>query len=94
MVEFDGSHIREIFSHLDTKFRAVLGARFAELGGLGAKRDIDPAFAFITVYMIFYQYFVLAKLFGAEETFGRRSDREVVEDLVHLFQSGLARRSR
>lgn len=89
VVEFDGSHIREIFSRLDAKFRAVLGARFRKLGKLGPKRTIDPAFAFVAVYMAFYQYFILTKLFGAEETYGPRADAQVVADLAELFRHGL-----
>ena len=92
VVEFDGAHIREIFSKLDTKFRAVIGTRFDAIAGqLG---DIDPAFAFIAVYMSFYQYFILTKLFGAKATYGKRSDRQVVEQLSTLFLDGLRPRKR
>ena len=89
VVEFDGTHIREIFSHLDDKFRAVLRTRFERLGGLGPRGNIDPAFAFVAVYISLYQYFMLTKLFGAKATYGARSDREVVGDLVTLFTDGL-----
>jgi AcrR family transcriptional regulator len=94
VVEFDGRHIREIFSHLDRKFDAVLGDRFRALGGLGPRRSIDPAFAFIAIYMSFYQYFILTRLFGAKGTYGDRSDREVVADLARLFLGGMARSGR
>ncbi len=65
VVEFDGKHIREVFSHLDEKFRAVLADRFDRLGGLGEIGAIDPAFAFVAIYLSFYQFFLLTKLFGA-----------------------------
>jgi len=92
VVEFDGEHIREIFSKLDHKFRAVLGARFDQIAGqLG---DVDPAFAFIAVYMSFYQYFMLTKLFGAKSTYGRRTDRQVIEQLSTLFLDGIRPRKR
>jgi len=76
------------------KFRSILGKRFARLGRLGAKRSIDPVFAFIAIYMAFYQYFILTKLFGAEQTYGARSDGEVVKELVELFRHGIGHGSR
>ena len=94
VVEFDGKHISEIFSNLDTKFRAVLGPLFDRLGGLGPHGATDPAFAFIAVYMSFYQYFILTKLFGARATYGAHKDRKVVADLATLFTEGLAPRKR
>jgi AcrR family transcriptional regulator len=92
VVEFDGKHIREIFSHLDQKFRAVLSARFERIGKLGPKKDIDPAFAFIAVYMSLYQYFALTKLFGATAVYGHRSDAEVTRALATLFRDGIGTR--
>lgn len=89
VVEFDGKHIREVFSHLEPKFRAVLGPRWKALGKLGPKKNIDPAFAFIAVYMSLYQFFILTKLFGAEETYGPMSDDRVVSMMAALFRGGL-----
>ncbi len=92
VVEFDGKHISEIFSNLDAKFRAVLGPHFDRLGGLGREGTIDPAFAFIAVYMSFYQYFILTKLFRARATYGARSDSELIAELASLFLDGIARK--
>jgi AcrR family transcriptional regulator len=94
VVEFDGRHISETFSHLDEKFRAVLGARFDRIGGLGRAGAIDPALAFIAVYMGFYQFFILTKLFGAKATYGARSDGEVIQALSQLFLDGIAPKKR
>jgi AcrR family transcriptional regulator len=91
VVEFDGAHVKEIFSRMEPKFRLVLGARFAAVGKLGRRRRTDPGVAFVAVYLLFYQYFVLTRLFGARQIFGRRSDEQVVAELVELFLHGIAR---
>lgn len=90
VVEFDGEHIQQVFSHLEPKFRMVLGDRFRAVGKLGKRRRTDPGFAFVAIYLLFYQYFVLTKLFGAKQIFGPRSDTQVVTELVELFVGGLA----
>ncbi len=91
VVEFDGEHIQQVFSHMEPKFRQVLGERFRAVGKLGKRKRTDPGVAFVAVYLLFYQYFVLSKLFGAKQIFGDRSDAEVVSELVELFLGGLAR---
>ncbi|HUB08209.1 MAG TPA: TetR/AcrR family transcriptional regulator [Myxococcales bacterium] len=91
VVEFDGAHVKEIFSRMEPKFRLVLGARFEAVGKLGRRRRTDPGVAFVAVYLLFYQYFVLTGLFGAKQIFGRRSDEQVVAELVELFLHGIAR---
>lgn len=88
VVEFDGLHIREVFSNLDEKFRAAMSARFEKIGPLGPK-GIDPAFAFVSIYLSLYQYFVLTKLFGATRVFGKRTDTQVVDGLVELMKFGI-----
>jgi AcrR family transcriptional regulator len=88
VVEFDGANIREVFSDLEKKFTAVLGNRFRQTGLLGQKK-IDPAFALISIYLSFYQYFVLSRLFGATHIYGKRSETEVVDGLIELLFHGI-----
>lgn len=91
VVEFDGKHARQLYSSLEPKFRLLLGERFRKVGKLGAKGRTDPGVAFVTVYLMFYQCFVLTRLFGAEQIFGKRSDTQVIGELVELFLNGIAR---
>ncbi|MHB8417258.1 MAG: TetR/AcrR family transcriptional regulator [Myxococcales bacterium] len=90
VVEFDGEHVREVFSRMEPRFRSVLGGRFKAAGKLGGRRRTDPGVAFVAVYLLFYQYFVLTKLFGAEEIFGKRTEEQVIRELVELFLHGIA----
>lgn len=89
VIEFEGRHIRETFSNLDAKFRKVLTQHFTETGLLGD--GTDPAFALVFVYLSLYQYFVISKLFGAQNVFGRKNDKAVVESMTHLLLNGIAR---
>lgn len=89
VVEFDGRHIRSVFSNLESKFRDALTEKFKSAGMLGRDRSIDPSFAFVTLYLTFYQYFILTKLFGASNVFERKNDQRVIKDLVRLFRSGI-----
>jgi AcrR family transcriptional regulator len=89
VVEFDGKHIRETFSNLEPKFREALSTRFKEVGFLGRGRKIDPAFALVSIYLSFYQYFVMTKLFGASKIFGARSEQQVISGMIEIFQHGI-----
>jgi len=89
VVEFEGRHIRSVFSNLEEKFRESLKSRFREIGDLGSDKSIDPSFAFVTIYLSFYQYFILTKLFGATQVYDRGSESRVVKDLAHLFRRGI-----
>jgi AcrR family transcriptional regulator len=93
VVEFDGKHFKNAFSNLDKKFKDVLKLRFKEIGLLGSSADIDPSFVFITIYLNFYQYFILSKLFGATDIYGPLSDQKVVTKMIQLFKSGFQRKS-
>jgi AcrR family transcriptional regulator len=91
VVEFDGEHIQQVFSHMEPKFRLVLGERFRTVGKLGRRHKTDPGVAFVAIYLLFYQYFVLSKLFHAKQIFGERTDDQVVAELVELFTGGLSK---
>jgi AcrR family transcriptional regulator len=88
VVEFNGAHIKEVFSNLDEKFRQVMEKRFKELGLMGEKK-IDPAFALTTIYLSFYQYFILTKLFGATKIFGKKTDQQVIEGMINILFYGI-----
>jgi len=89
VVEFDGIHIKDVFSNLDEKFTSVIGARFKEIGLLGPDKSIDPCFAFITVYMGFYQYFILSKIFKAQNLFGAHTEKEVIKKIGQIYSKGI-----
>lgn len=90
VVEFDGKHIRKVFSDLDSKVKSVIGDQFKKIGKLGRARSIDPSFAFITIYLGFYHYFVLTQLFRAKNVYGAMSDEQVIRNLIDIYTNGIA----
>jgi AcrR family transcriptional regulator len=88
VVEFEGRHFRRAFENLDEKFHLVLGQAFQTLGQMGPQKNLDPGFVFTTIYLFFYQYFILTKLFGAKQILGKNSERKTVQNILLLFQHG------
>jgi AcrR family transcriptional regulator len=89
VVEFEGKHVKGLLSNVHERFNQVLGARFKVAGKLGPDQSIDPGFAFVAVYLQFYYFFLLRRLFGAEKIYGPISDKTAVSRLIHLFQAGI-----
>jgi AcrR family transcriptional regulator len=91
VVEFRGRHIALHYRDLVPRFRALLGPRFAALERAGRLGGVDPATAFAAIYMQFFNYFMVERLFGVRRHFGA-PDREVVARLAALFRNGLSAR--
>jgi AcrR family transcriptional regulator len=89
LIEFDGVHVRELFSDLDQKFSTVMKKKFREVGKLGPDKSIDPSFALTAIYLTFYQYFTLTRIFGAKNVYGKISDAKVIDKLIDLFSGGI-----
>lgn len=86
VIEFDGVHIRELFSDMEEKFGKLLGVK-------GLKRGRRPAFALTTIYLSFYQYFTLTKVFGARNIYADGSENEVIRNLIRFFEARGASRA-
>jgi AcrR family transcriptional regulator len=89
VVEFDGAHVGKTFSNVYEKFSGPMAHSFKKTGKLGAKKNIDPGFAFLMTYMQFYYFFALRKLFKAKNIFGEIPDTEVVKKMSEIFLEGL-----
>jgi hypothetical protein len=50
--------------------------------------DIDPAVGFTAVYMQFFNYFLVEKLFGGNRHFGL-TDEQVIKQLTDMYCRGL-----
>jgi AcrR family transcriptional regulator len=92
ILEFENQHFRKMFEGLAPKLRQRFAAYFA-----GLKRErrlhegVDPAIAFAAVYMQFFNYFLVEKLFGGRRHFGL-SDEQVITALTGIFCRGVLRR--
>src|SRR5215212_1511512 len=89
VLEFENRHIRKMFEGLVHNLRRRFATQFAELKSSGAVHDdVDPAIGFTAVYMQFFNYFLVEKLFGGNRHFGL-TDEQVITQLTGIYCRGL-----
>jgi AcrR family transcriptional regulator len=93
VLEFENRHFRRMFEGLTARLRKHFNRQFAELKKRGVLAEgLDPAVGFTAVYMQFFNYFLVEKLFGGNSHFGI-SDDAVVNSLSSIFCRGILRSS-
>jgi len=91
VLEFENRHFRKMFEGLVDNLRRRYAPQFEEMKRRGAVHsDVDPAVAFTAVYMQFFNYFLVEKLFGGNSHFGL-SDEQVIKQLTGLYCRGLSK---
>jgi AcrR family transcriptional regulator len=89
VLEFENRHFRKMFEGLAQNLRRRFSGYFNELREREALYDgIDPAVGFTAVYMQFFNYFLVEKLFGGNRHFGI-SDDQVIVKLTEIFRRGV-----
>lgn len=89
VLEFENRHFRRMFQGLTGRLRKQFAPQFAELKRRGAINDgVDPAIGFTAIYMQFFNYFLVEKLFGGDNHFGITDDA-VVNSLSRIFCYGI-----
>lgn len=89
VLEFDNRHFRLMFDGLSDKLRVRFASEFNAARAAGIVRDgIEPAVAFTAVYMQFFNYFLVEKLFGGNAHFGL-SDEDAISALTDIFCFGV-----
>jgi AcrR family transcriptional regulator len=89
VLEFENRHFRKMFEGLVNNLRRRFATQFAELKSRGAVHaDVDPAVGFTALYMQFFNYFLVEKLFGGNRHFGL-SDDQVIKQLTDMYCRGL-----
>ena len=78
-----------IADELAHNLRRRFATQFAELKSRGeVHSDVDPAVGFTALYMQFFNYFLVEKLFGGNKHFGM-SDEKVLTTLTTIFSRGI-----
>src|SRR3982750_2655955 len=91
VLEFENRHFRKMFEGLAKNLRRRFAGYFSQLRKREALYDgIDPAVGFTAVYMQFFNYFLVEKLFGGNRHFGI-SDDQVILKLTEIFCRGIMR---
>jgi AcrR family transcriptional regulator len=89
VLEFQNRHFRLMFDGLSTKLRLRFAGEFSWAKQRGdVAPDIDPAVAFTAIYMQFFNYFLVEKLFGGNSHFGL-TDEEAIASLTKIFCRGV-----
>lgn len=89
VLEFDNQHFRLMFDGLSAKLSVRFANEFntAKSSGI-VRKEIDPAVAYTAVYMQFFNYFLVEKLFGGNSHFGLTDD-EAIKSLTEIFCYGV-----
>lgn len=89
VLEFENLHFRKMFEGLVHNLRRRFATQFEELQMCGAVHcDVDPAVGFTAVYMQFFNYFLVEKLFGGNHHFGL-TDEQVIQQLTDMYCRGM-----
>lgn len=88
VLEFQNSHFRKMFEGLTDRFHKIFGDKFAAAKANGDLRTgIDASVAFTAVYMQFFNYFLVEKLFGGNHHLGL-TDEQALNHLTKIFAYG------
>ncbi len=91
VLEFENRHFRKMFEGLAHSLQRRFAKAFAEMKSRGMlHKGVDPAIGFTAVYMQFFNYFLVEKLFGGNRHFGI-SDEQVINSLTAIYSRGLLR---
>ncbi|MEW6131259.1 MAG: TetR/AcrR family transcriptional regulator [Acidobacteriota bacterium] len=89
VLEFQNQHFRKMFDGLAKNLQRQFNRHFSALKKHRAlHKGIDPAVGFTAIYMQFFNYFLVEKLFGGNRHFGM-SDEKVISTLTEIFSRGM-----
>jgi hypothetical protein len=88
VVEFRNRHFAGSFHQFAKKMEAALGERLHSSTRRGAWGGVDPALAITAIYLQFFNYFLLQKVFNVKEPLGT-SDQKAVSQIIQMMTRGL-----
>ena len=90
VVEFGNRHFAHSFRHLAANMEQLLGERLRAASSRGPWRGVNPALAFTAIYLQFFTYFLVEKLFGGKQHLGV-PDQEAVTQMIQMVTHGIWR---
>jgi AcrR family transcriptional regulator len=88
VVEFGNRHFAHSFRRLSKTLQKSIGQPLAERTGNNVRDGIDPALATSAIYLQFFSYFLVEKLFGGKQHLGL-PDSPAMAQLIRIFTEGL-----
>ncbi len=80
VLEFENRHCRKMFENLTEKLNKRFYNHFTELkDNKDINNNVDPAIGFTVVYLQFFNYFLIEKLFGGNNHLGINDDEAIVK---------------
>jgi AcrR family transcriptional regulator len=88
VIEFGNRHFAHNFRDLSRNLQAVIGTP-VRLGDNGRRgRRVDAGLAFTAIYLQFFTYFLVEKLFGGKQHLGF-PEQEAIGQLIEIFSRGV-----
>ncbi|HTS30548.1 MAG TPA: TetR/AcrR family transcriptional regulator [Bryobacteraceae bacterium] len=85
VTEFGNRHFAHSFRRLSATLEKLAGG----YGPSTLRQGIDPALAYGAIYLQFFTYFLVEKLFGGKQHLGLSED-SAIEQLIEIFRNGTA----
>jgi len=84
ITEFGNRHFAHSFRQLSKTLEKVAGG----YGGAALRPGIDPSLAYAVIYLQFFTYFLVEKLFGGKQHLGL-PEAAAIEQLIEIFKGGI-----
>lgn len=91
VIEFQNRHFAETLHDMRARFKRLLGPVLRRVAQNPRWNGMDPALAFAVVYLHYFYYFLVERLYRPRRHLGI-SDEEAINELTKLFTEGLWRR--
>jgi len=84
VTEFGNRHFAHIFKRLSANLEKMAGG----YPGKPVRPGIDPSLAYAAIYLQFFTYFLVEKLFGGKQHLGQ-PEGAAIQQLIGIFQQGI-----
>jgi TetR/AcrR family fatty acid metabolism transcriptional regulator len=85
VTEFGNRH----FAHSFRRLSKILEQRAGGYHETGLRPEVDASLAYAAIYLQFFTYFLVEKLFGGKQHLGR-PEPEAIDQLIRIFREGIA----
>jgi AcrR family transcriptional regulator len=89
VTEFGNEHFAHSFRNLSENLSKLLGKKLSAPKAQWKLKGVDPALAFTAIYLQFFTYFLVEKLFGGKQHLGV-DDEEAIRQMVTMYTRGLS----
>ena len=84
VTEFGNQNFAHIFKRLSSNLEKLAGG----YQGKAVRPGIEPSLAYAAIYLQFFSYFLVEKLFGGKEHLGQ-PESIAIEQLIKIFREGI-----